>query len=63
VPAAKSAWITDYCNSLRQSFLTVREVTRQAAGHSHVTGLLFLHGFENKFWPFSKRWGGFRIHW
>ena len=48
-PAAKSAWITDYCNSLRQSFLTVREVTRQAAGHSHVTGLLFLRGEDN--WP------------
>ena len=48
-PNAKAAWITAYCDSLRQSFQTVRAVQRLAAGHSHITGLLFLRAEDN--WP------------
>lgn len=46
---AKASWITAYCDSLRQSFKTVVEVTRRAAGHSNLTGLLFLRSEDN--WP------------
>lgn len=47
--ADRAAWIRDFCDSLNESFDTVRDVEKLASGHSYATGLLIMQQESN--WP------------